>query len=58
MAIWGDGLEIGTNKMSIIMEVDMVALEAEGAREAVAKCKETMIQVVVLNAIIVKNHAI
>ena len=40
------------------MEVDVAALEAREAREAMAKCKETMMQVAVLNAIIVENYAI
>ena len=40
------------------MEVDVVALEAGGTKEDLAECKETMMQVVVLNAIIVENHTI
>ena len=48
-------MEIGTNKISKIMEVDMVTLEEKGAKEAVVECKETMMQIELLTTIIVEN---
>ena len=55
MAIPEDSMEIKTRKMSRIMEVDVAALDVGGAREAMVECKETMIQVPILNAIIVES---
>lgn len=51
-------MQIRTSKMSKIIEVDVATLEARGPREVVAECKETMMQVVVLNAITMENQAI
>lgn len=54
MLIQRDGLEIRTSKMS-----NVATLEVGGAREAMAECKEIMMQVAaVLNAIIVENQVI
>ena len=58
MVIQEDSLEIKFSKMSKIMEVDVAALEARVAREAMENCNGTMMQTVVLNAIIVENQAI
>ena len=55
MVILEDSLEIKTSKMSIIMEVDVVALEAGGDREDVGKCKEAMMQVALLTTITMEN---
>lgn len=55
VAIKGNNLEISTSKMSRFMEVDVIVLEAGGAKKAVVECKETMMQVAVLTAIIVEN---
>ena len=40
------------------MEVDAVALEVRGGREVMVECKETMMQVAILTAIIVGSQAI
>ena len=48
-------MEIRTSKMNRIMEVDAVALEVRGAKEAVTECKEIILQVAVLITIIVEN---
>ena len=58
MFVQKDGLEIRTSKMNRIMEVDMTTLETREAREAMAECKGTMMQIVVSNAITMGNHAI
>ena len=50
-----DGMEIIISKMHKIMEVDMASLEAGRAKHAMEDCKETMIQTLISNAIIVEK---